>query len=92
LILSASINTGNSPSHIIRNEKVGGSIPLSGTKKIKDLAQPHPLGFVAFAPDVRADVRRFVSNGRVTCPTAARAAGETHSKFRFMKSPVRRPS
>jgi len=33
-----------------------------------------------------------VSNGRVTCPTAARAAGETHSKFRFMKSPVRRPS
>ena len=25
---------------LIRNEKVGGSIPLSGTNKINDLAQP----------------------------------------------------
>ena len=30
----------------IENPRVGGSIPPQATKKINDLAQPHPLGFV----------------------------------------------
>jgi hypothetical protein len=30
---------------LIRNEKVGGSIPLSGTNRIKDLANLTRVGF-----------------------------------------------
>ena len=31
---------------LIRNEKVEGSTPFSGTNEINDLAQPDPLGFI----------------------------------------------
>ncbi|CAG9219301.1 hypothetical protein PSP6_420011 [Paraburkholderia tropica] len=38
----------------IHNAKVGGSIPLSGTKKFKHLAQSSPTGLFAFRGHVGA--------------------------------------
>jgi hypothetical protein len=48
---------------LIRNEKVEGSIPFSGTIQIKHLASDDIRGFVVSGPDVRADVRRFAERG-----------------------------
>ena len=51
---------------LIRNEKVGCSIHLSGTNKNKDLAQPNPLGFFLSHADVTVDVRVTTTVGTET--------------------------
>jgi len=45
-ILAISINTKQRKLSRIRNAKVGGSIPLSGTNRFKHLAQSLRLGFL----------------------------------------------
>jgi hypothetical protein len=49
---TTAINNAESSFPIIRNEKVGCSIHLSGTNKNKHLAQPARLGFVVSGPRV----------------------------------------
>jgi hypothetical protein len=58
---------------IIRNEKVGCSIHLSGTNEINDLARPHPLGFV-----VSGLVQTFADSGTGFC--TVQPAPESGSK------------
>jgi hypothetical protein len=51
--MRAFAGVAQSVEQLIRNEKVGGSIPLSGTNKIKHLAPLTRRGFVASDPACR---------------------------------------
>jgi hypothetical protein len=65
---------------IIRNEKVGCSIHLSGTNKINGLARFNAPGFFVFGKYVRADVRRFSESMRQTGGFCAGAVGVTPAR------------
>jgi len=51
---------------LIRNEKVEGSIPFSGTNRINNLASDDVRGFVVFGFDVRVGVSRLLAGGLVS--------------------------